>query len=95
MVNTHRAPCYKLLARSHWRFSQVTDFLGSKAIYLNIFTLAIFLSDFYLYFICLFTKIVYLNVYSTHLKARDFFLAAKNGWKIANVNSTIEYTSIH
>ena len=47
-----------LMARSHWRFFQASDFLGSEAIYLDIFTLAIFPRDFYIYFICLLTKIL-------------------------------------
>ena len=43
-----------IMARSHCRFSQVSDFLGSEAVYLDIFTLAIFPSDFYIYlFVCL------------------------------------------
>ena len=60
------------MAHSHWRFSQASDFLGLEAIYLDIFTLAIFPSDFYIYFICLFTKIACLNEYSTHLFVSDF-----------------------
>ena len=84
-----------IMARSHWQFSQASDFLGSEAIYLDIFTLAIFPSNFYIYFICLFAKITHLNGYSTLLKVSDFFLASENHWKVANVNIAIEYTSIH
>ena len=42
------------MARSHWRFSEVSDFFGSEAIYLGIFTLAIFPNNFYnILYVCL------------------------------------------
>ena len=72
IVIQHPTTSYHLMARSHWRFSQASDFLGSEKIYLDIFTLAIFPSDFYIYFICLFAKIACLNGHSTHLKASNF-----------------------
>ena len=42
------------MARSQWRFFQVSDFLGSEAIYLDIFTLAIFQMSFiFILYVCL------------------------------------------
>ena len=83
-----------IMARSHWRFSRVSDYLGSEAIYLDIFTSAIFPRDYYIYF---------MFVYKNHslewvqhpFESERFFLTSENCWKIANVNSTTEYTSIH
>ena len=40
----------KLMARSHWRFSEASDSLALEVIYLDIFTLAIFPSNIYVYF---------------------------------------------
>ena len=79
------------MARSHWRFPQASDFLGLEAIYLDIFTLAIFPSDFYVYFICLFTKINRSLEWVQHpFLCKQFLFSLE---KIANLNSTIENTS--
>ena len=43
-----------LMAHSHWRFSQASDFLSSEAIYLDIITLAIFQAIFiFIFYVCL------------------------------------------
>ena len=39
------------------------------------------------------SKIARLNGYSTHLIVSNFLLAFEIAWKIANLNSTREYTS--
>ena len=36
-----------------------------------------------------------LNGYSTHLKVSDYFLTLEIACKIANLNSTLEYTNFH
>ena len=42
------------MARSHWRFSQVSDIFGSEAKYLDILTLAIFQAIFiFILYLCL------------------------------------------
>ena len=55
VVNVHTQVAKVVMACSHWQFPQASDFLGSEAIYL-ILTLAMFPSNFYIYFMCLLQK---------------------------------------